>query len=112
MKEAAEIIELLQLSPLPEEGGWYRESYRSSEETAAAALPERFTSPRSVSTAIYYLLTPESFSGLHRVASDEIFHFYMGDAVSMLEISPEGEAAELMAKHPKHGALLRRLCRL
>jgi len=42
-------------------------------------------------TAIYYLLTPETFSAIHRLQSDEIFHFYLGDPVEMLQLGPEGK---------------------
>jgi uncharacterized protein len=44
-----------------------------------------------LSTAIYYLLTPETFSALHRLRSDEVFHFYLGDPVEMLQLLPGGE---------------------
>lgn len=94
---AAEIIELLGLIPLPEEGGYYKETYRSSD----AGIPTNtygalVTSKRLASTAIYYLVTPESFSALHRVKSDEIFHFYSGDPVEMIQITPEGEIKRIL----------------
>jgi predicted cupin superfamily sugar epimerase len=79
---AAEVIAALELRPLPREGGYYRETYRSAESHS--------TVQRSLCTAIYYLLTPETFSALHRLPSVEIFHFYAGDAVSMLQLWPEG----------------------
>jgi predicted cupin superfamily sugar epimerase len=80
MNEAEELIRLLNLEPLPLEGGWYRETWRSRVE-----LP----SGPSVGTAIYYLLTPATFSALHRLANDEVFHFYAGDPVEMLQLGPE-----------------------
>jgi len=89
---AEEIIELLGLEPLKPEGGFYRETYRSEEKIPADALPERYATARVFSTAIYYLLTPESTSTLHRVASDEIFHFYLGDPVCMLQLHPDGRS--------------------
>jgi predicted cupin superfamily sugar epimerase len=52
----------------------------------------RYRASRSFSTAIYYLLTPDSFSMLHRLKSDELFHFYLGDSVTMLQFHPEGRA--------------------
>ncbi len=67
--DAESIIRQLGLRPHPE-GGFYRETYRSDEAIAAAALPARYAGPRSFSTAIYYLLTPGSFSALHRLQSD------------------------------------------
>jgi predicted cupin superfamily sugar epimerase len=87
---AAEIIRLLGLRPLPEEGGYYREIYRSEELLSPGSLPDRFGAGRAVATSIYYLITPEAFSALHRLASDEVFHFYLGDPVEMLRLRPSG----------------------
>jgi uncharacterized protein len=81
---AEEVIRLLDLKPLTIEGGYFRETYRSPEQLAR---PE---GKRSLATAIYYLLTPETFSQMHRVPGEEIFHFYVGDAVEMLQIAPDG----------------------
>ena len=90
MLTAREIIERLQLVPLTIEGGYFRETYRSPLTLPAAALPGEYGGDRNVSTAIYYLLTPETFSAIHRVKSDEVFHFYAGDAVEMLQLWPDG----------------------
>lgn len=81
---------LLNLVPLPSEGGCYAETYRSTELIKQEWLPSRYSGPRNMSTAIYYLLEPNTFSALHRVASDEIFHFYIGDPVEMLQLWPDG----------------------
>lgn len=89
---AEEIIELLKLEPLPGEGGFFRETYRSSDKLEQQGLPQRFSEDRSASTAIYYLLTPESFSAMHRIHIDEVFHFYLGDPVEMLQIFPDKTA--------------------
>lgn len=93
--DAQRIIEQLNLKPLPLEGGYFRETYRSEERIDAAALPPRYAGERSRCTAIYYLLTPDCFSALHRVKSDEIFHFYAGDPVRMLQLHPEGRGETL-----------------
>ena len=90
MPEAEEIRRLLGLEPLEMEGGFYRETYRAGGRIAAEALPPAYRSGRSFSTAIYYLLTPESFSTLHRLPSDEIFLFHLGDPVEMLQLRPDG----------------------
>jgi len=87
---ADEIIERLGLVPLEMEGGFFRETYRCDEGAAAEALPARYGGPRCFATAIYYLLTPRTHSQLHRLASDEIFHFLLGDAVIMLHLQPDG----------------------
>ncbi len=88
--EAAAIIATLGLVPHPKEGGWFRETYRAGDAHSAQALGGRYAAPRSASTAIYYLLTPTTFSALHRLASDEVFHFYAGDPVEQLQLHPEG----------------------
>jgi predicted cupin superfamily sugar epimerase len=90
MLTAQQIIESLNLKPLTIEGGYFRETYRASVQISANALPLGYGVERSVSTAIYYLLTPDTFSVIHRVKSDEIFHFYAGDPVEMLQLWPDG----------------------
>jgi uncharacterized protein len=92
MLTAEQIIEHLELEPLPVEGGQYRQSYVAADDIAAEALPERYGRAKSLCTAIYYLLTdqPDSFSALHRLPTDEIYHFYLGDPVEMLLLHPEG----------------------
>jgi len=62
-----QLIQQYELVPHPE-GGWYKETYRSKEAIAAAALPERFTGPRVFSTAIYFLLEAGNFSAFHKEA--------------------------------------------
>jgi predicted cupin superfamily sugar epimerase len=91
MLTAEELIRFLHLEPLPHEGGWYRETYRSSLQLPADVLAQRYRGPRSAGTAIYYLLTPDSFSALHRLPTDEVFHFYLGDPVEMLQLGPNPE---------------------
>jgi predicted cupin superfamily sugar epimerase len=70
---ADELIKRLELNPHPE-GGYYRETYRSLSPIPGVNPPKVF------STAIYFMLTPGDVSKFHRLASDEIFHFYQGDA--------------------------------
>ncbi len=88
--DASRVIRLLGLEPLPGEGGYYRETYRSGECIPRSALSPGYPGDRSFGTAIYYLVTPESFSALHRVPGDELFHFYLGDPVTMLRLYPDG----------------------
>lgn len=87
---AADLVRILDLKPHPE-GGFYRESYRS-----AASLPrvEEALSgrERAVSTAIYFLLTADTFSEMHSLTADEIFHFYLGDAVELLRLCDDGSS--------------------
>jgi predicted cupin superfamily sugar epimerase len=96
MLTADKIIALLNLKPHPEEGGYFVETYRSSETISEKTLPSRYKGVRSFGTAIYYLLTPETFSAMHRLQSDEIFHFYLGDPVEMLQLWPDGSGRILI----------------
>jgi len=88
---AAQLIEHLRLEPLTFEGGHFRQTYVAGESVAAEALPARYGAPRQLGSAIYYLLTsePDSFSALHRLRTDEIYHFYLGDPVEMLLLHPD-----------------------
>jgi len=88
------IIELLGLEPLHGEGGLYIQSYVSAESIKMENLPVRFESDKPFGTAIYYLLTsdPDSFSALHKLPTDEIYHFYLGDPVELLEFYPDGSS--------------------
>ncbi|HEX3149975.1 MAG TPA: cupin domain-containing protein [Gemmataceae bacterium] len=86
---ADEVIEQLQLQPHPVEGGYFRETYRSTETL------QRDGDTRSVGTAIYYLLTPKTVSALHLLPGDEVFHFYAGDPVQMLQLWPDGSTRTL-----------------
>lgn len=72
------------------EGGWFRETYRSGETMPAQALPERFNGSRSLATAIYFLLEAGDISALHRIKSDEIWHFYAGTTLLIHCISTDG----------------------
>ncbi len=83
----SQIKALLNLEPHPIEGGSFRQTYVSAE---TVKLPRGI---RSQGTAIYYLLEAGTFSEMHVLASDEIFHFYLGDPVEMLQLHPDGTSA-------------------
>src|ERR1700720_1812561 len=88
---AEDVKKLLGLKPHPREGGWYVRTYEAAEFVAAAAFADgRYAGARRTGTAIYYLLEPETFSEMHRLRSDEVFHFYAGDAVEMLQLKDGG----------------------
>jgi predicted cupin superfamily sugar epimerase len=93
---AEKLKSLLNLVPLSIEGGYFSETYRSTDMISKECLPDRYSGPRTVGTAIYYLLEPNTFSEIHRVASDEIFHFYLGDPVEMLQLWPDGFGKQVL----------------
>jgi hypothetical protein len=82
-------IEKLDLRPHPE-GGFFKETYRSSEIIPGSALPERFEGDRVFSTGIYFLLPGGDFSAFHRIKQDELWHFYDGASLTIHEIDKGG----------------------
>lgn len=86
------LIEHFKLKPLPFEGGLFLQTYKSYEQINISALPKRYLSSKSFSTAILYLLTndPDCFSAIHMLKSDEIYHFYLGDPIEMLILYSDG----------------------
>ena len=91
---AEDVKKLLGLQPHPREGGWYVRTYEATERVDAAVFEDkRYAGARLTGTAIYYLLEPGTFSEMHRLKSDEIFHFYGGDAVEMLQLHGHGSGA-------------------
>ena len=86
------LIEHLDLKPLEFEGGLFIQSYLSPEVIPQSALPSRYRSDKPFGTAIYFLLTdePDSFSMMHRLPTDEIYHHYIGDPVELLLLLPDG----------------------
>jgi len=96
---AEQVRKLLKLEPLGVEGGLFAEVYRSAQRLPPDALSKCYAGERSLSTAIYYMLTPETFSAMHRLKGDEIYHFYLGDPVEMLKLKPDGSAEALLLGH-------------
>jgi len=89
---AEDVKKLLGLQPHPREGGWYVRTYEAAEMVDANAFDhDRYSGARRTGTAIYYLLEPDTFSEMHRLKSDELFHFYAGDAVEMLQLVEKGK---------------------
>jgi predicted cupin superfamily sugar epimerase len=85
---ATDVIAHLNLQPLPEEGGFYRQTY---------ILPGPDGFPAT--TAILFLVTPESWSGLHRLVGDEMFHAYLGDSCQMAVLTADGELVQHRLGH-------------
>ena len=86
----ADLVKAYNLAKHPE-GGFYKETYRADALIDQHALPVAFSGSRNVSTAIYYLLPEGEKSRLHRILSDEIWHFYLGGPLEIIEISVEGD---------------------
>jgi predicted cupin superfamily sugar epimerase len=96
---AEQIIKFFKMQPLRQEGGFYIETYRSAERIKREALPERFPGDRNLGSVILYLLTAKTISLLHQLKSDEMFHFYFGDPVTMLHLHPDGKSEIITLGH-------------
>ena len=92
---AEQLIRVHDLRPHPE-GGYFRETYRSAETLPGKCLPARYGGSRSYSTAIYYLLPSGSVSQLHRIASDELWHFYLGGPLTIAEFKANGSTDQVV----------------
>lgn len=84
---AQDVIDRLNLVPLPGEGGFYRQ-------TVSVPHADPAMSHAPAHTAILFLVTPESWSALHMLQGDELFHFYMGDECRMVVCSPDDGTLE------------------
>jgi uncharacterized protein len=103
MPDAQYWIERLKLEPHPE-GGFFRQTYRAPLIINQLALPAGFQGPRSASTAIYFLLAANEFSALHRLAADEVWHFYAGAALLVHSIDLHGNhVVTKLGNNPQEG---------
>ena len=82
-------VEKLKMKSHPE-GGYFAETYRSTEIITQNSLPKRFSGNRNYSTGIYFLLESHHFSAFHRIQSDEMWHFYAGQTLTIYEIENNG----------------------
>jgi predicted cupin superfamily sugar epimerase len=96
MLTAKQVQDFLKLQPLPVEGGYFVESHRSKYTLAQPSLSPCYHGERPLATAIYYMLTPDTFSAMHRLKGDEVYHFYLGDPVEMLMLKPDGSAEAVL----------------
>lgn len=86
---AEQIAALFHMIPLSKEGGMKVDYYRSNELLPRNVLPGR-AGELPMGSSILYLLQRGGFSRMHRLKSDELFHFYMGGACEMLLLYPDG----------------------
>jgi predicted cupin superfamily sugar epimerase len=96
MLTAEQIRDFFKMQPLPVEGGYFAETYRSPLTLPREVLPFSYPGDRAMATAIYYLLTPDSFSAVHKLRGDETYHFYLGDPVEMLQLKPDGTGGAIL----------------
>lgn len=93
---ADKLIERLGMQKIPDEGAWFALTYESKDRLPAGGLPSRYGASRLAGTAIYALVTRTDFSAMHRLKTDEIWHFYAGDPIELLLLHPEGRSEVLV----------------
>ena len=81
-----ELVDTFKMNSHPE-GGWYKETYRSP--INVSFVKDGTTYERSASTAILFLISSSSVSRLHRLKSDELWHFHSGDALTVVEMDED-----------------------
>ena len=87
---AAALIKHFNMARIPQEGPWFVLTYNSPDVLARGALPERYDGPRAAGSAIIALVTKSDFSAMHRLKTDEMWHYYGGDPLEMLILHPNG----------------------
>ena len=94
---ARQLIDALKMEPIPQEGAWFALTYHSADALDAKNLPARYHGgDRLAGSAIYALETTHDFSALHKLQTDEIWHFYGGDPIEMLLLYPDGHGEVVM----------------
>ncbi|RVW03055.1 cupin domain-containing protein [Rhodococcus xishaensis] len=88
----------LDLTPHPEEGGWYRETWRSDIDLPGVALPNMYGGSRSAGTAILFLLEPGQQSAWHTVRGTEIWLYHRGSPL-LLELAGDGDEPGSVTTH-------------
>jgi predicted cupin superfamily sugar epimerase len=88
---ADEVAKLFQLSPHPT-CGIVSESYRSSLQIPGDALPAAYGGSRPLGNALNFMVTPTARVQLHRIRSDQMYHFYMGDPLEVLLLYADGSS--------------------
>lgn len=93
-----DLLKHYEFEPLPIEGGLFKQTYIAHEQIPQRALPARYIHAKPFGVAILYLLTnePDSFSALHKLPTDEIYHFYLGDPVELLQLYPDGHSERII----------------
>jgi predicted cupin superfamily sugar epimerase len=90
------IINKLGLKPLHAEGGFFFETYRSTDIISKECLPGVYINGKNAATAIYYLLEGKSYSHMHQLPTDEIYHYYYGSFLEMLLLYPNGSGEKVI----------------
>lgn len=96
---AEQVIEALGLEPLTVEGGYFKSIYVSRESYLHKNLPKRFDGDRHYQSAIYFLITENSFSPFHKINNNEVWTFCAGDPAVQTTIDKEGHLKQITFGH-------------
>jgi predicted cupin superfamily sugar epimerase len=88
---AQQIIELLGLTR-HSTCGFATENFQSALSIPAAALPAEYGGPRKLGGTLYFLVMPEAPVRLHRIRSDQMYHYYFGVPLEVLLLYPDGRS--------------------
>jgi predicted cupin superfamily sugar epimerase/mannose-6-phosphate isomerase-like protein (cupin superfamily) len=93
---AGQLIDHYHMQRIPQEGAWFSLTYSSEDQIDGAALPPRYAGHAHVAgNAIVLLATRSDFSAMHRLQTDEIWHFYGGSPLEMLLLYPDGHGRKV-----------------
>lgn len=93
-----QLISHFQLEPLPIEGSLFRQTYRATDTISEVAASPIYAKDKPAGTAIVVMFTadPDSFSQMHRLPTDEIWHFYLGDPIELLLLHADGRSDHIV----------------
>jgi predicted cupin superfamily sugar epimerase len=93
---AGKLIRHYHMQPIPLEGPWFSLTYTSEDTLAGDALPARYRGrPHAAGSAIVVIETPRDFSAMHRLQTDEVWHFYDGSPLDLLLLYPDGHGRKI-----------------
>jgi uncharacterized protein len=93
---AGRLIAHYEMKRIPQEGPWFSLTYESADMLDGAHLPERYAGrSHSAGSAIMVVETPADFSAMHRLQTDEVWHFYGGSPIDLLLLYPDGTGRKI-----------------
>ncbi len=84
-----EICSVLDLEPNATCGS-VRVSFVSKQAIAAGGLSGPFADGRPLGSALYFLVTPDAPVRLHRIRNEQLYHYYLGDALEVFLLHSDG----------------------
>ena len=94
---AGKLITHYHMQRIPQEGPWFTLTYQSDDSLDGSGLPGRYAGrTHSAGSAIIALETARDFSALHRLQTDEVWHFYGGSPLELLLLYPDGHGQEVI----------------